>query len=241
MRDQLGMPLGPAEDRAFGEEYLRLYSRRCEGGIVFLNYTGKTLRIPLSSSYFDRAGHSITSLTLPDLHGDYVLKAPGSRAPRPRILPVISGAVSGPVTVSVAPMDGATARCTPDGSEPRPDSPPCRETMQLQAGMQLRAKAFMPGKRPSFTSSPAFELQHQLPEVSICGSTHGYALICLSHASGRSVTVPWTVDGEAAPGEAVFQPGERYQCVALPIYRSLTLGQPSGATLGRNRSTQSHE
>jgi len=73
MRERLGVPAGPPQDRAFGivHDYFRLYSRECEGGTVFLNYTGKPQRIDLYG----------TSVTIPDGQGSYILKRPeGERA-----------------------------------------------------------------------------------------------------------------------------------------------------------------
>ena len=78
MQTALGQPTGPATDYANADSVTpgyRLYSRPTAHGIVYLNWSGNTLTIPLpqDKTYFDRNGNVVTALTIPDLTGDYVL------------------------------------------------------------------------------------------------------------------------------------------------------------------------
>jgi hypothetical protein len=60
-------------DRPKGSPY-NLYSRTCQRGIVYVNWTGRTQQIALPGTdrYLDVEGKPVTSLTLPDLTGTYV-------------------------------------------------------------------------------------------------------------------------------------------------------------------------
>jgi hypothetical protein len=76
LRQALGLPTGPATDVQYGNDPgFRLYSRPTSNGLVYLNWSGQTLTITLltGSTYFDRNGNHVASLTIPDLSGDYVL------------------------------------------------------------------------------------------------------------------------------------------------------------------------
>jgi hypothetical protein len=76
MQKALGLPTGPATDFQYGSDSgFRLYSRATSNGLVYLNWSGRTLTITLPSgtTYFDRNGNHVTSLTIPDLSGEYVL------------------------------------------------------------------------------------------------------------------------------------------------------------------------
>jgi hypothetical protein len=76
MQQALGLPTGPATDHQYGSDPgSRLYSRATSNGLVYLNWSGDTLTIilPTGSTYFDRNGNNVTSLTIPDLSGDYAL------------------------------------------------------------------------------------------------------------------------------------------------------------------------
>jgi hypothetical protein len=78
MQAALGTPVAAATDQKYGSSWhpgYRLYSRQTSKGIVYLNWSGQTLTIPLPSgrAYVDRNGRTVTSLTIPDLRGDYVL------------------------------------------------------------------------------------------------------------------------------------------------------------------------
>jgi len=76
MQQALGLPTGPATDHQYGSDPgFRLYSRATANGLVYLNWSGqtRTITLPTGATYFDRNGNHVTSLTIPDLRGDYVL------------------------------------------------------------------------------------------------------------------------------------------------------------------------
>jgi len=78
MQLALGEPTGRASDQldgTNGHPGYRLYWRLTARGIVYLNWSGKTvdIRLPRDKTYLDRNGKVVTSLTIADLRGDYVL------------------------------------------------------------------------------------------------------------------------------------------------------------------------
>ena len=78
MQLALGEPTGRASDQLDGTNAhpgYRLYWRLTARGIVYLNWSGKTvdIRLPRDKTYLDRNGKVVTSLTIADLRGDYVL------------------------------------------------------------------------------------------------------------------------------------------------------------------------
>jgi hypothetical protein len=78
MQAALGQPTAAAIDQAYGDSGhpgYRLYSRPTSHGIVYLNWSGemRTISLPEDKAYFDRNGNLVTTLTVPDLRGDYVL------------------------------------------------------------------------------------------------------------------------------------------------------------------------
>ena len=83
MQSAPGKPTGlmqsTRETRSPNEGY-RLYSRRCERGIVYLNLTGKqkTVTLPEDGTYYNRSGSRVRTMTLEDMTGDYVLTQPPS-------------------------------------------------------------------------------------------------------------------------------------------------------------------
>lgn len=82
MRAALGLPMGePVDQEAVGTSKRghRLYTRYTQGGVVYFNYTGaaRTIALPPGRAYYDHDGRQVTSLTVPDLAGDYVTYAKG--------------------------------------------------------------------------------------------------------------------------------------------------------------------
>jgi hypothetical protein len=161
MRAALGLPTGPAtsEQAAGRGAGHRLYSRPTEGGVVFLNWTGTTRRIPLppGRAYYDRRGHPITQLTLPDMTGDYAVFEPGARVARPAISPRGRPAGSDPVVVRLSTTTpGARIVYTTDGSPPHAGSPRYTGPLTLARTTRLRARAILAGRLDSFVSTASF-------------------------------------------------------------------------------------
>lgn len=163
MRAALGRPVGPAaSEQAPGKgPGHRLYSRATEGGLVFLNWSGASRRIPLppGRTYYDRGGRAITQLTLPDMTGDYVVLTPGARVAAPAISPRGRPPGPGPVVVRLSTTTpGARIVYTLDGSEPSAGSPRYTRPLTLDRTTRLRARALFPGRLDSFVSTASFVL-----------------------------------------------------------------------------------
>jgi hypothetical protein len=260
MRDSLGLPSAPAQTQSATSDGYRLYWRNCEGGIAFLNWTGQTQTVNLGGTYYDRQGNAVTSITIPDLTGDYVLLQPGSRAQRPTINPRRSTPVSGSLAVTLATDSAQTIHYTLDGSDPTASSPLYTGPVTLTGSATVKAKAFCSGCAASFTSAANFTVQSNLPTVGFYSTADSgtpylsaaYPLIALSNAAATPVTVAYSVVGGSAQnavdyklanGALTFSPGQIYQSVPITIIshgqtvdKTLVLGvsSPSGASLGPN-------
>jgi hypothetical protein len=78
--NSIGNPTGTLQSAQIGATVNdRLYSRITQNGIVYLNWTGasQVVTLPPGSSYTDRNGNSVTTLTIPDTTGDYALLVGG--------------------------------------------------------------------------------------------------------------------------------------------------------------------
>lgn len=266
MRNRLGKQTGGlqhAQESGRGTGS-RLYWRECEGGICYLNWTGtyKTIQLPAGRTYFNRFGSQITSLSLGDMEGDYVLFSPSERVSWPSINPRLSGPVSGPVTVrlDIDPMfsTGATIRYTTDGSDPTSSSPIYNGSLTLWSSATVKARAFKSGQLDSFvniarydvTGTPTVEF-HLTSDSGSEFLRNDFPLVRLSSVSGSTVTVNYSVSGGSATagvdytsvsGTLVFPPGEQYRFFRLPITNdsstefnetiTVTLSSPSNAFLG---------
>lgn len=77
MKNSLGPPIATfvREQRGESPGY-SLYSRRTEGGIVYLNWSGGTVTValPTDATYVDQHGNVVTSITLGDMGSGYVLR-----------------------------------------------------------------------------------------------------------------------------------------------------------------------
>ena len=78
MQAALGTPVAAATNQDYnfdGWEGYRLYSRQTQKGMVYLNWSGQTqtVTLPTDQVCIDRSGNVVTTLTIPDLSGDYVL------------------------------------------------------------------------------------------------------------------------------------------------------------------------
>lgn len=77
LQGALGTPRGEAVSQSYSstQSGYRLYWRYTAHGIVYLNWSGQAVSIPLPSDhiYLDRNYNQVTTLVIPDLTGDYVL------------------------------------------------------------------------------------------------------------------------------------------------------------------------
>lgn len=75
MWDALGEPGGALTSTQIGGSTGdRLYSRTTSNGVIYLNWTGSTQTVTLpTGSWVDRNGNPVTTLSIPDVTGDYAL------------------------------------------------------------------------------------------------------------------------------------------------------------------------
>lgn len=159
MGNGLGAPVAPATVIQAGAEGYNLYSREMEGGIIYLNMTGApvTVDLPAGHTYYDRQGHAITQLSIPDLSGDYAVYTTGQRVAKPAINPRETGTVAGTVTVSIQTVTpDAVIRYTTDGTEPSESSQQYSGPFQVTQTTTVKAKAFHSGYLESFSNSASF-------------------------------------------------------------------------------------
>jgi hypothetical protein len=262
LRNNLGLPNAAAQSSSATQDGYRLYWRTTEGGIVYLNWSGQTQTVTLpSGQYFDRTGKAVTTLTIPDLRGDYALLQSSNRAERPEINPRPAGTVSGPLAVTLGTSSGTgTIRYTLDGSEPSPNSPLYSGPITLASSATIKAKTSCTGCLDSFTSSVAYTVTGAVPAVQFTSGGDNatgalsayYPVVGLSNPSGGQVSVQYAITGGSAvngvdfgatDGTLTFQPGILYQSIPIAILNSgagsdktiqITLSSPAGASLGGN-------
>jgi len=243
-----------------------LFSRECEGGMVYLNLTGeeKTIALP-AGKWFSRSGVPVDSLSLPDYTGDYVLRQSGERAACPTINPRYGEIVTGPISVQLSTQPwtaDTTIRYTIDGTDPAESSPIYAGSLTLSESCTVKARAFKAGLLPSFTAAAAYTITQDQPLVSFhlprdSGSEFldDYPLVELSHPSAQPISVAYRVAGGTATagddftlgtGLLEFPPHERYRHFVLPITNDqiaessetvvIELFDPVNAVLGVARS-----
>ena len=250
MRNRLGRPTGSSQSaqESGRSEGHRLYSRECEGGICYLNWTGsyKTAYLPSGRNYYDRYGNQIYSISLGDMEGDYVLFSPNARVSWPAINPRFGGPVSGAVTVKLDldPCFGYadTIRYTTDGSEPSQYSSTYYGPFTLYSSATVRARAFKSGQADSFVNAATYNIvgtptvEFQL--TSDNGSEflkNDFPLVKLNNPSTQTVSVNYSVSGGSATngsdynlssGTLTFPPGEQYRFFRVPIVNDSN-GEPN--------------
>jgi len=132
----------------------RLYQRNYEGGTVYLNWTGSTQTVALSSktAHYNPSGTLVTSITIPDGVGTFV-SFEKNNLPMPEIGPVYNKTVDGPVTVTIGPtISGATIRYTTNGAAVTDSSPIYSGPFALSSSATVQARAFLGGSNPSYAS-----------------------------------------------------------------------------------------
>jgi Chitobiase/beta-hexosaminidase C-terminal domain len=139
----------------------RLYQRNYEGGTVYLNWTGSTQTIALSSStaHYNIYGEKVTSITIADGVGTYV-SFETNNLPMPHISPVYNHAVDGDVTVTItSSVAGATIRYTIDGAAVGDSSPVYTGPFTLSGNATVQARAFLEGSMPSYASVISYTIE----------------------------------------------------------------------------------
>jgi hypothetical protein len=265
MKNALGEPVQAPQDKQElnkGEGY-RLYSRRCQGGIAYLNLMGKVKTIDLSGNqkFFDAKGKPVKQIKIADKEGKYVLFTPGSRTEKPAINPRTNNRITGSVSVTMSSTTpNTTIRYTLDGSEPNSSSPKYTNPITLSQSAIVKSKAFRGGFLDSFVSTAAYNITSKLPTVEFHLSADSgseffrkdYPLVVLSNPSAKPVTVDYFVTGGTAnkgnkrgvSGKLTFQPGEKYNYFPLEVINNnlgettnaikVTLSHSKNAYLGSN-------
>jgi hypothetical protein len=243
LKNMLGSPAeAPQSIQEAGKERgYRMWSRRCEGGIVYLNLTGtrKWITLPSDGPYYDRHGERISQVVLDDCTETYVTTSRGERLTKPRINPRRPGLVTGPLTITLetgpfTPASDSKIVYTLDGSEPGEGSIVYDGPFEIHASCVVKAKSRSRRSLPSFTNFATYKLTDEDPTVefhlaSDCGSEfleHDYPVVSLSHVSAHPVTVRYQASGGSAdpesdyrlrPGTLTLQPGEQHRCFYVHI------------------------
>jgi hypothetical protein len=241
MRNRLGRPAGPFQSaQASGQDVgFRLYSRVCQGGIAYLNWTGATKNVTLpAGTWYDRNGNQVTTLSITDMAGDYVVSSASARVSWPWINPRRAGTVTGPLKIGLS-IDahfgtGATIHYTTDGTDPTESSPTYTDSITLSQSAVVKACAYKSGMLSSFVNTASYSITATSPTVQfhLQGDTgseflgYDYPLVELSNPSGKVVTVHYAVTGGTATagadyqttsGTLTFAPGEGYAYFPLHI------------------------
>lgn len=257
LKDSLGAPVSEAihsqapGERSFGR---RLYWRRCEGGIAYLNWTGQEQRVELPKDrlYYSRDGDRVPAITIPDRQGEYALTRPEPRAAKPSINPRGTGLVNGPLTVTLSTSTpGARVHYTLDGSEPASSSPLYLRPLILEQSATVKARSFRDGLLDSFVSAARYTITGEPPQAGFHLSEfqgspamgRHHPLLKLSHASALPVSVDFSVrqgslGPELAGGTAWFRPGDSYTYFLANAGTGcfqITLANPVNATLDERR------
>ncbi|MBA2482794.1 MAG: chitobiase/beta-hexosaminidase C-terminal domain-containing protein [Planctomycetes bacterium] len=243
MRDQLGLPIAPAGSESASGDGFRLYWRRCQGGLVCLNWTGttRTISLPTGSWHLPGGTTPVQSLVLADRNAAYVTSSPGRTAPRPRIAPRMAAAITGPVSVTLASEAvGGTIRYTTDGSDPTAASPAYVGPISVSASMVVIARTYVAGSNPSHSNRATYTVVATLPTAQFHlaadgGSehlAHHYPVVRLDHPSATIIRIDYAATGGTATGDGVdamvipgtltFQPGETSKYLPIAIVDDAT-------------------
>jgi hypothetical protein len=228
----------------------RLFWRDFDGGTVYLNWTGVTQTIALSTSaqHWDARGNVITKLTIPDGTGAIAMNINQSTPiTTPRISPRYSSRITSPVLVSLISDTGsATVRYTLDGTAPTTSSTIYSGPFNLSGNAVVTARSFL-GSNSSWTSKASYTVSPYLPTAQFAltsdsgpAGTYNPVLV-LSGLSGGTVTVSYTVrqaSGAITSGTTTFLRGQVYRYFPVSItgarnsLATITITRVSGASLG---------
>jgi hypothetical protein len=250
MRNALGEAVAPMQSQLTANAPnagSRLYWRDCEGGTVYVNYTGQTTTIPFPTNraYYNAAGQQITSLTLADLGADYVLYSQQPRAARPIGTPYFNSVATAPVTLALSSTEsGAIVRYETNGSTPTSSSPIASTPITLYGNTTVKTVASVTGKASSFPTSATYYVASNQPTVQFYYSSDTgsagtyYPLLRLSAAAQVPISISYQYQlGSAIQnGSVTFKPGETFKYFPIATQAGLTakvtLTSASGATIG---------
>ena len=227
MEADLGNPLGPfqsTQEAGMTVGY-RLFWRMFDGGIVYMNWTGKTKTIvlPTDRAYFDTFGNRIQQITMTDATGAYVSTTATAKAAKPEISPRLALPTNGPLNISLkSDTAGAAIYYTLDGSTPTTASLRYVGPFSLSNTATVKAIATAPFLSDSTEGSAAYTINGTLPRVQfIAGSDNGpsgpiFPVLSLDKIPNPNapVKVNYSVtqpNGSTTNGSVTFLPGEAYR------------------------------
>ena len=231
----------------------RLFSRTFQGGTVYLNWTGSTQTIKLSSAskYWNPQGQPVTEIVLPDATGTYVTTS-AEMADQPAITPRMSQEGSGPQTLTLATTTAsAVTRYTLDGSQPTESSAIYSGPLQLDKNAVFQARAFKTGASPSWTSTASYMVSMNLPGLEFATASDSgasgtyYPILYLTSIPEDTVSVTYRVqqpNGSSTTGTVTFLPSQAYRYFPVSVSgsqgqtASVTVLSTQGASIGIFRS-----
>lgn len=224
-----------------------LYSRTFDGGVVYLNYSGKSQTIAFSGTHYDPYGNKVSSITIPDTQGTFVTTA-AERVARPEIGPRFGSPISESVEVAIADAtSNATIHYTTDGSTPTANSPVYAGPFLLSQSAKINAIAVLNGYAASAVSTASYTIQNELPAVQFFGSSTtgrsgtAYPLLALSAVTNQPALVQYLVqypNGTSTTGTVSFVGHDLYRFFPISASGSsgsivtVTLISATGAMLG---------
>jgi hypothetical protein len=200
----------------------RLFWRMYEGGVVYMNWTGKTrtVTLPADRQYYDTTGRLVTQITMADATSAYVSTTPLEKAARPLISPRMAMPAAGPVTVSmVSTAPGAAIYYTINGSTPTALSTRYTGPLTLYSSATVKAIAIASSYAGSTVSTAAYTItgtgQVNFAVTSDSGpSGTAYPVLSLDALPTQPVTVDYSVtqpNGSVTNGSVRFLQGEQYR------------------------------
>lgn len=228
-----------------------LYSRRYDGGIVYLNYTGETKTIRLPGTYYNAAGERVSEITMSDATGTYVSTATNKMS-RPQINPRFAGPVSSKVLVSITDTTPyAIIHYTENGSTPTTGSPTYAGPFEVTSSRTVKAAAFLSGHSGSAVATASFTIVPELPIVQFAvASDAGLSgaanpVLRLSAVPSETVSVRYYVhysNGKSAEGTVSFAGKDVLRYFSVPTSGgsgsslTVTLTGAGGAEVGESRT-----
>ena len=177
MEADLGNPLGPfqSQQEAGKSVGFRLFWRMFDGGIVYVNWTGKskTIVLPTDRAYFDTSGNRIQQITIADAAGAYVSTTAMAKTAK-RQMTRLAMPTNGPLNISLkSDTPGDAIYYTLDGSAPTPASLRYVGPFSLSNTATVKAIATAQFRSNSTVSSAAYSIDGMLPRVKFITASDG--------------------------------------------------------------------